>query len=1121
VEYLEDRLAPANATVAGALSFPFPTINNISVEWLITGDDDLDAAVAVRYRRQGDTAWSPGMDLRRIPAGSNEGFSWANKFAGSVFDVQANTTYEVQLTLTDPDGGSETRTGTVTTRAVPAPMAGAPVKNATPATLASVLNGALPGDIIELGAGTYAAFTVGRNGLPGQPIVIRDGNGDAVINGPGGAGNAIDLTNRSHVIIDGLRINNGRVKMNGANTVAVVRCTVNASADGIIALTRAENLYIADNRLTGQGQWVESHLGASGFNGGEGIEVVGPGHVIEHNYVKGFRDLISLREGIAGSDQRSIDILDNDLYVGTDDGIEADFSEGNVRVMRNRITNSFMGISSQPSLGGPTYFIRNAMYNVILHAFKLHRGSVGDVGLHNTVVKNGDAFSVYSGITHSRGYFRNNLFIGGPGGVYNTYDNGPGRVTDLAYADATNSFNYDAFGSTGGTFAGEIGSTTFTSLAQLRATTTEANAVQVNLGVFNTAVAYPGSPLAAELAPADLRLRAGSAAENAGQVIPNVNDGFGSTGPDIGAFEFGAAVPAYGPRSVAVATYYVSPTGTDAPTGGSAAAPWRTLQYASDRVRAGDTVIVRAGNYAGFDLRTDGTATAPISFIAEAGARITSRNPRTTDGINLEGADYVVIDGFTVDNAGGTITRAGIRSVTNHHVIIRNNSADRCGTWGILTGFSDDVLIENNVMTRSVDEHGIYVSNSADRPVIRNNTVWGNSGNGIHMNGDASLGGDGIISGALVENNVIYDNGFPAGGSGINGDGVQSSVFRNNLLYDNHASGISLYRIDGGGPSTNNVVVNNTVVMASNGRWALNIQSGSTGNQVFNNVLLNLHSFRGSIDISADSLPGFVSDYNVVMNRFTTNGGSTVQTLAQWRSATGQDAHSVVATPDQVFANFAGGDYRPKAGGPAVDAGTATQAPTRDLAGTARPQGAGFDIGAYERTTATPPAVGSVQVGDGSAQRSMVTRLTVTFNTQVTLGAGAFVVTPAAGGAAVPVSFTSTVVGGVTVATITFTGTTGGSIGDGNWVLRTVASQVHDVASGAAMAADRTDTFHRLYGDVTGDGTVNGADFNPFRVAFGAGVGNPNYRADFDFNGDGVINGADFNEFRLRFGLSI
>jgi hypothetical protein len=84
LESLDDRLAPANSTAAGALSFPYPTINTISVEWLISGDDDLDATVAVRYRRLGDPAWSTGLDLRRIPAGANEGFSWANKFAGSV-----------------------------------------------------------------------------------------------------------------------------------------------------------------------------------------------------------------------------------------------------------------------------------------------------------------------------------------------------------------------------------------------------------------------------------------------------------------------------------------------------------------------------------------------------------------------------------------------------------------------------------------------------------------------------------------------------------------------------------------------------------------------------------------------------------------------------------------------------------------------------------------------------------------------------------------------------------------------------------------------------------------------------------------------------------------------------
>ena len=66
---------------------------------------------------------------------------------------------------------------------------------------------------------------------------------------------------------------------------------------------------------------------------------------------------------------------------------------------------------------------------------------------------------------------------------------------------------------------------------------------------------------------------------------------------------------------------------------------------------------------------------------------------RTPDGINLEGADYVTIEGFTVVG----MPRAGIRSVLNHHVTIRNNVGDHNGRWGIFTGFSDDLLIENNV----------------------------------------------------------------------------------------------------------------------------------------------------------------------------------------------------------------------------------------------------------------------------------------------------------------------------------------------------------------------------------------------------------------------------------------
>lgn len=403
------------------------------------------------------------------------------------------------------------------------------------------------------------------------------------------------------------------------------------------------------------------------------------------------------------------------------------------------------------------------------------------------------------------------------------------------------------------------------------------------------------------------------------------------------------------------ATFFVAPppAGDDG-NPGTLAQPWATLQHAAGELGPGDILEVRAGRYSGMYLTTSGTATERIVIRAYGDEIpiIDTANPITDDGINLEGASHVVVEGFRVEG----VPRAGIRAVTCEHVTIRGNTLVDNGVWGILTGFCDDLLIEDNHASGSFDEHGIYVSNSGDRPVIRGNVIFDNSRNGIHMNGDIHTGEDvdGIISEAVVENNILYNNGGgngspdSGGGSAINMDGVQDSVIRNNLIYDTHASGISLYRIDGGEPSTGNRVLNNTVLVADDGRWALNIQNASTGNQVFNNILYSHHGFRGSIDIDADALDGFSSDYNVIMNRFTLDAGNSQIDLAEWRAETGQDLHSIIATPDELFVDPAGDDYFPADDSPAIDAGTVLGDVNRDLVGIPRPVGSSHDIGAYE-----------------------------------------------------------------------------------------------------------------------------------------------------------------------------
>ena len=256
----------------------------------------------------------------------------------------------------------------------------------------------------------------------------------------------------------------------------------------------------------------------------------------------------------------------------------------------------------------------------------------------------------------------------------------------------------------------------------------------------------------------------------------------------------------------------------------------------------------------------------------------------------MEDVSWVVIEGFTVIG----MPRTGIRSALTDHITLRGNTSADNGIWGILTGFAEHIIIEHNVCSGSVDKHGIYFSNSADDAIIRFNHCFDNNANGIHINGDVSLGGDGVISNAQVYGITIHGNGT-TGGSDINCDGVVNSVIYNNLLFDNHA-GISPYQIDAEAPSTGNLVYNNTIINASNARWCINITHDRTGNRLRNNVIVNQHPCNGSIVVAARALPMFSSDLNLVMERLSPDGDVAILDLTTWQ-AFGYDANSLVVRP--------------------------------------------------------------------------------------------------------------------------------------------------------------------------------------------------------------------------------
>jgi parallel beta-helix repeat protein len=405
------------------------------------------------------------------------------------------------------------------------------------------------------------------------------------------------------------------------------------------------------------------------------------------------------------------------------------------------------------------------------------------------------------------------------------------------------------------------------------------------------------------------------------------------------------------------ATRYVSMVGSDAADGLSRSNAWRTLQHAVTNVQPGDTVVVLAGAYAGCRIERSGTAEAPLALVAEPGAEVLLNAPGPANPhhsiIEVETwrgppVAWWRIQGFRVRDS----PHYGLDLRHTRHITVCSNCVENSASTGIFTAFSDDIAIEGNVC-RGNGEHGIYCSNSGDRPRVRGNLVESNVACGIHMNGDLSMGGDGIISGALIEDNVIRGNGR-AGGSGVNLDGVADSVIRNNLLHDNRASGISLFRGNGAIASSGNQVLHNTVVVPDDGRWALNIpDDDAVSNRVANNIFLNGHWWRGSICIAQPRPRGFACEGSILTDHLSVNGGRTRIGLDEWQ-ALGHDSGGRSAGPDELFRAPARADFRLKPGSPALDAGIALPAVPKDLDGRPRPLDgdqdgrAAWDCGAFE-----------------------------------------------------------------------------------------------------------------------------------------------------------------------------
>jgi predicted outer membrane repeat protein len=371
---------------------------------------------------------------------------------------------------------------------------------------------------------------------------------------------------------------------------------------------------------------------------------------------------------------------------------------------------------------------------------------------------------------------------------------------------------------------------------------------------------------------------------------------------------------------------YVNKANSGTQDGHSWQTAWRSIQDGVDQAYAGGggEVWVAAGTYTATTnpvvTMKDGVHIYGGFFGTEISKdqRSWNANIATVDGENARrcviGANNALLDGFTITKGFATGTSS----------TYRGGGMYNSGTSATVT-------------------HCTFTSNTAG------------SGGGIYMvtgtvvactfTHNSAFHGAGMeISGASVRNCIFMSNSTPSGNSG--GAGIcmqQSSSVDNCIFIDNTANGDSG---QGGGLSNGGTTSSSTVTNCT--FWGNHAGGGGAG--IYNSA--SLLTIKNCI---------FWLNYSPVGPKqiFSTNANwiSVIYSCVQGGySGTGNiNADPLHANPPS--------DVRLQSGSPCINVGTATGAPAADIEGIPRPQGAGYDMGAYEYyvVATTPNVVGMTQ----------------------------------------------------------------------------------------------------------------------------------------------------------------
>ncbi len=440
------------------------------------------------------------------------------------------------------------------------------------------------------------------DGTAEKPIVIKAaGDGEVIIDGRGNF-NLFNVKAADYTYFEGITFRNTQIAIwagtqfiAGASGLTVKRCRFEDVGMGVFANFAGSNdFYIADSvflgrndprHLTGwtgpfwaQFQHVEGQEYPPVMKSYTAIRLYGAGHVVAHNYVADFHDgidteMYGMPEGshpIDGPaypprefwDRRpvAIDIYNNYITNAHDNSIEMDGSMHNVRVMRNMLINSASHpMSTQPSTGGPIYFIRNVVYHAPGGSTRATAGSPGVFYYNNTITTETSAGST------ANVHWRNNLMLG---------QNALASLFSVNTLTSYSSSDYNGFRPNAGSESFQWNSPPagvekmrleasgppklearkFATLADYtQATGQDRHSVLVDYDVFVNVPKLDAKDLATvqrlyKADDLDFGLKPGSAAVDRGVALPNVTDGFSGAAPDLGALEIGQPAPVYGPR---------------------------------------------------------------------------------------------------------------------------------------------------------------------------------------------------------------------------------------------------------------------------------------------------------------------------------------------------------------------------------------------------------------------------------------------------------------------------------------------------------------------------------------------------------------------------------------------